>query len=147
MRTNSIKMGLWMLVGFIAFFLVVYVMGLSQVTELRIFNSVIQLYFIYRVIKLHYKLYPKEVGNYVSGVARGMETSIIGVGGLAVFICVFLFVNPELMNTIRQNSNMGTYLNPFTVSLYISAEGLMVSLIGSYVMTRVLDIVITKQEV
>ena len=131
----------------IAFFLFVYAMGLIQSTELRLFNIVIQLFFIYQVIKLHYRLYPKEVGNYVAGVARGMETSVIGVGGFALFTGIFLYASPTLMNNICQNSNMGKYLNPFTISLYIVAEGLMVSLIGSYVMTRVLDIIITKQEV
>lgn len=136
-----------MLGTFIAFFLFAYIMGLIQSTELRLFNVVIQLFFIYQVIKLHYKLYPAEVGNYISGVARGMETSVVGVGGFAVFTGVFLYANPTVMNNICQNSNVGTYLNPFTISLYIIAEGLMVSLIGSYVMTRILDIIITKQEV
>ncbi len=147
MRANSIKMGFWMLGTFIAFFLFVYAMGLILSTELRLFNVVIQLFFIYYVIKLHYKLYPTEVGNYLAGVARGMETSVVGVGGFAVFTGFFLYANPTLMDNLSQNSQMGAYLNPFTISLYIVAEGLMVSLIGSYVITRVLDIIITKQEV
>ena len=140
-------MGLWMLGTFIAFFLFVYAMGLILSTELRLFNVVIQLFFIYYVIKLHYKLYPTEVGNFIAGVARGMETSAVGVGGFAVFTGLFLYANPALMDNLSQSSQMGAYLNPFTASLYIVAEGLMVSLIGSYVITRVLDIIITKQDV
>ncbi len=71
MRANSIKMGFWMLGTFIAFFLFVYAMGLILSTELRLFNVVIQLFFIYYVIKLHYKLYPTEVGCFL---CRGLQS-------------------------------------------------------------------------
>lgn len=136
-----------MLGSFIVFFLVVNAMGLIQSTGLRLFNVVIQLFFMYYVIKLHYKLYPAEVGNYLAGVARGMETSAVGIGGFAIFTGIFLYANPTVMNILIQNSQMGAYLNPFTIGLYIVAEGVIVGLIGSYVITRVLDIIITKQEV
>jgi hypothetical protein len=42
MRMNSIKMGLLMAAGFIAYFLVLYALGYGHLTEFRVFNGIIQ---------------------------------------------------------------------------------------------------------
>lgn len=140
MRSISIKIGLWMLAGFISFFLLMFVMGLGHRSGLRVFNGIIHVYCLYRAIKAYYALHPENMGNYMMGVGQGMGVSIIGVGGFTVFMTIFLALNPALMNIIRTNSQMGAYLHPFTASLFILTEGLVVSLIGSYILTRVLEI-------
>ena len=147
MQHVSIKIGLWMLAGFIAYFLLMYVMGLGYRTELRIANVGIQLFCIYRAIRGYYAIYPRTQHNYLLGVAEGMWTSAIGVGGFAVFMTVFLALNPIFMETIAKNSMVGAHLNPFTASLFIITEGLMVGLIGSYLFTRISeDEPITKDD-
>ena len=147
MHHISIKMGLYMLAGFISFFLLMYVMGLGYRTELRLVNVGIQIFCIYRAIRGYYAIYPRTKHNYLLGVAQGMWASAIGVGGFAVFMTVFLALNPIFMDTIVKNSLVGAHLNPFTTSLYIVAEGLIVSLIGSYIFTRVSeDEPITKDD-
>ena len=139
MRTISIKMGLWMLAGFISFFLLMFVMGLGHRSELRVFNGVIHVYCLYRAIKAYYALHPENIANYMMGVGQGMGASIIGVGGFTVFMTIFLALNPTFMMVIRNSSPLGPYLHPFTASLFILTEGLVVSLIGSYILTRVLE--------
>jgi hypothetical protein len=137
MRAISIQLGLVMLTGFIAIFYIIYMLGYAQHTELRVLNAVVHLSCMYLAIKAYYKTDPENVENYMLGVAQGMEASIIGVIGYAVFIVVFMKIDPRLMNLIKQNSSMAIYLNPYTVTLGILTEGLMVSLIGSYIMTRI----------
>lgn len=140
MRAISIKMGLLMLAGFVSFFLLMYILGLGHRIELRVFNGVIHLYFLNRAIRAYYDLHPENIGNYMSGLAQGMGASVIGVVGFTLFMTIFLSFSPTLMNTIRQNSQMGAYLYPFTASLFILAEGLVISLIGSYILTRVMGL-------
>ncbi len=140
MRSISIKMGLLMLAGFISFFLLMYFMGLGHRIELRVFNGVIHAYFLNRAIRAYYALHPENIGNYMSGIAQGMSASVIGVVGFTLFMTIFLWLNPTLMSAIRQDSQMGEYLHPFTASLFILAEGLVISLIGSYIVTRILDL-------
>ncbi len=140
MRAISIKMGLLMLAGFVSFFLLMYVLGLGHRIELRVFNGVIHLYFLNRAIRAYYELYPEKIGNYMSGLAQGMSASVIGVVGFTLFMTIFLSFSPTLMATIRQDSQMGAYLYPFTASLFILAEGLVISLIGSYILTRMMDL-------
>ena len=136
MRAISIQTGLFMLTGFIAIFYIIYMMGYAQHTELRVLNAVVHLSCLYFAIRAYYKTDPEHVDNYMLGVAQGMEASVIGVVGYAVFIVIFMKIDPRLMNLIKQNSTMAIYLNPYTITLGILAEGLMVSLIGSYILTR-----------
>lgn len=146
MRNISVKYGLLMLVGLIALYLLMYVMGLGHRSEFRMLNGVIHLYCIYKAIQAYYNLHPENIGNYMMGVTQGMGASIIGVGAYTAFVTIFLALDPTLMNLIRQNSNMAAYLNPYSVSLYILVEGLVVSLIGAYILTRVVDIQVKKEE-
>lgn len=138
MHVISIKMGLWMLAGFISFFLLMFAVGMGYRTELHLFNGVIQLFCLYWAIRAYYTQNPENRVRYMAGVAQGMWASAIGIGGFTIFMTIFIAMNPEFLDTLRQNSQMGEYLTPFTASLFILVEGLMVSLIGSYILTRIL---------
>ncbi len=144
MRTNSIKMGLLMAAGFIAYFLALYALGYGHLTEFRVFNGIIQLGFLHIAIRAYYAQHPESIENYMLGVIQGMWASAIGVGVFALFMTIFLLLNPALMETILQNSQMTEYLNPYSASLFILAEGLMVSLIGSYVLARMAGFAVEK---
>lgn len=133
-----------MLAGFIAFFMLAYTLGLGAHNELRFFNCFIQLFFIYKAITSYYKLHPENIGNYMMGVVQGMGTTVIGVGGFALFMAVFLSINPPFMQTIRENSSMEPYLSPMTACLFILTEGVVIGLIGAYILTRVLDVAIEE---
>ena len=144
MRAISIKMGLWMLMGFVGFFLLAYLLGFGDRSELRVFNGVIHIYCLYLALQSYQALHPESVSNYMSGVALSLMTSVIGVIGFTLFMTIFLNLDPELMDNIRQHSQLGTYMNPFTTSLYISAEGLIVSIVGAYILVRVMDMKVHK---
>ena len=86
----SIKMGLWMLAGYISFFLLMYAVGLGHHTELRLFYVVIQLLCIYRAIRAYYAIHPGNTHNNLWGVAEGMITSAIGIFGFVIFLTIYL---------------------------------------------------------
>ena len=128
-----------MLAGFVSLFLLMYFIGLGHRSELRVLNGVIHAYCLYRAIRAYYAEHLGDLNNSMLGVSQGMGASIIGVGGFTVFMTIFLALNPSFLDLIRQNSMVGPYLNPFTASLFILTEGLMVSLIGSYILTRIVE--------
>ena len=103
-----------MLAGFIAIFLVVYTMGFAQYTELRFLNIFVHISCMYVAIRTFYKKDIEDIDNYLLGVAQGIEASVIGVVGYAIFVAIFLQFDPRLMDLIKQNSNMAIYLNPYT---------------------------------
>jgi hypothetical protein len=147
MRIISNRIGLIMLAGFIAIFLIVYTLGFAQYTEFRFLNLFVHLSCMYIAIQAFYKKDKASIDNYLLGVAQGIEASVIGIVGYAIFIAAFMHFDPRLMDLIKQNSKMAIYLNPYTITLRILAEGLMVSLIGSYILTRILIMSIKKQPV
>lgn len=147
MNKISIRTGLWMFASLVAFFLLMYCLGLGFHSELRIFSAVIILLFMYRDIRIFYLKNPESIDNYMSGVTQGMGAAAIGVVGFTIFMTLFLWMNPAFLDTLRQTSSVGEYLGPFTASLIILVEGLVVALIGAYILTRILIMRIKKQEV
>lgn len=142
MKKIATKYGLWMLVGFIAFFLLMWAAGQADNIYLRLFNGIIHLSLIGVAINEYRRANPKTVHNYVSGVGMGFYTSAFGVIGFGVFIMLFLYFNPDLMAQINEKIPLQTKktgFNPITAGVMVIAEGIAITLIGSYIMTRIVD--------
>jgi hypothetical protein len=147
MKKIALRYGLFMFAGFTGFFLLMHLIGQSANTGLRMFNGVIHLSFIYMAIRAYRATYPDSAGNYMSGVATGMYASLFGVFGFVIFMLLFLVYNPSFLETIGESSSFGKvqeYLTPITASLFILTEGIAVSLIGSYIITRVVDMTLAR---
>lgn len=144
MRSIAFRYGLMMFAGFTVFFLLMHVMSLSQHYYLRAFNGIIHLSFIFLAIKAFQKESPPGTFNYLSGVAMGMFASVIGVVGFTIFMLLFLIGNPGFMLDLKESLPIGEYLNPVTASLMITMEGIAVSVISSYIITRVIDMSMAK---
>jgi hypothetical protein len=140
MYAIAIKTGLAMLAGFICLFLPMTLVGLGDRSELRLLNGVIHVYFMYQGIKAFRALYPADRNNYILCAAQGIMASLIGILGFAFFMMAFLSFNPSMMDSIQAaNPTISIYLNPFSASLFIITEGVIVSLFGSYLITRYLS--------
>jgi len=141
MKKIALKYGLMMFAGFTAFFLMMHFLNLSHQYYLRLFNGPIQIAAITFAIREFQQNSAQGGGfNYISGVAMGMFASIVGVLGFALFQIIFLSLNPEFLEHLQKASMFGDYLTPFTASLIIFMEGIAVSIISSYLITRILEI-------
>lgn len=145
MRKIAIKYGLLMFAGFTFFFLIMHLLGQSQNYILRVFNGVIHLGLITFAIREYRKQNPDGISNHLSGVAMGIYTSVIGVVGFIIFMVLFLSGNTAFMASMKATLPLGEYLNPITASLYILVEGTAVSVIGSYILTRLVDMNLTEK--
>ncbi len=149
MKKIALKYGLWMLAGFIGFFSLMNLFGLATNPGWRIFNGFIHLAVIYLAIRQYRREVPESIDNYLSGVAMGMYTSMIGVVGFVLFMVFFFIFNPEFLEAIQRNTEigqLGDYLTPITASIFILAEGIAVSLIGSYIVMRVVNMQLLETE-
>ena len=138
MTKTALKYGLILGSCLSAFFLIMHFFNLSQNYNLRMLNGVIHLSVIYLAIKAGLSEKIISGDNYVSAVFLGMFSSFVGVALFAFFQMVFLKLNPDFMTQIQESISIGEYLNPFTASLIILVEGVAVSLIGSYIIARIL---------
>lgn len=140
MRKIAIQFGLWMFFGFTALFLVMDLIGLSDQTYLRSLNGIIHIGLIWGAIRKYRQWRPESTGNYLSGVAVGIWASAIGVIGFVLFLTLFFAFDPAFLESVQHTIILKKYLTPVTAPLFILAEGLAISLIGSYIVVRLVDI-------
>ncbi len=138
MNKIPLRYGLMMLGGFILLFLLMHMLGLSGNYKLRMLNGVIHLGVIYLAIREYVKVKDSTDFNYLAEVAIGMYTSLFGVVGFTIFMTFFMtFNHPFFAEVKAANPNISEYLTPFTASLFLLVEGIIISVIGSYVIARV----------
>lgn len=136
------RYGLIMMGGFIAFFLSMYAIGLAQNYWLRLFFVLIHLGVLglsinaYRKDELNGSTNPKQS---VSGVIQGMITSFVGVLGFCLFLFLFLTFDSNLMAQINAQFSVSRGFNPVTAAAFMFVEGISAGLIGSYILTRIVD--------
>ncbi len=140
----SIKFGLILAIGLAIFFLIMHYFNLTQNYNLRVFNGVIHLAVIYFAMRTGLATGVISGENYINSVFLGMLSSFIGVALFAFFQMLFLTFNPDFMALIKESVGIGEYLNPYTASLLILVEGVAVSLIGSYIIARIIEMNMSK---
>lgn len=146
MQKIAIKYGLIMFAGFTGLFLIAHLLGVSENFHLRILNGIIHISLLYFVIKDYRQTFPDSYNNYISGVAVGMYASLVGVTLFTIFMSVFFtFIDPALFDRLQAQLPLDKYFNEFTACLFIFVEGVVVSLVGSYIVTRVIDANLEKK--
>ncbi|MCB9306732.1 MAG: hypothetical protein H6565_09050 [Lewinellaceae bacterium] len=140
MKHIALRYGLWMFLGFTGFFLAMHMLQLSEKYYLRIFNGVIHVACLWLALRSWLHEHPDASEDYTSGVVMGMFTSLVGVIPFTIFMVLFLAYNPAFMANIQHQSPIGQYFTPVTASLFILVEGIAVSIILSYMLMRVLEI-------
>ena len=128
-----------MFICFTLYFLLMQALELSDNYYYRVVNSVIHVIIISFAISKYKNSYPEDF-NYISGVTTGVYTSLVGVLPFAAFILIFLIKSPDLMHAIELRSdNLAPYLSPYTAALVVLVEGIAVSVVGSYIIMRIVD--------
>lgn len=139
MKHIAFRYGLFMFAGFTAFFLIMHLLRLSENYYLRVFNGVIHVGFLWLALRAWLREHPDPSDDYTSGVVIGMFTSLVGVLPFTIFMVLFLANNPSFLATIQSHSPIGQYFTPVTASLFILVEGIAMSIIMSYLLVRLLE--------
>jgi hypothetical protein len=144
MKKLAFRYALRMFAGFAGLFLIMHIFGLSEMANLRVLNGLIHFAFLYLAIRAYRREYPESVGNYMTGVAIGMYSSVIAVALFMLAMSIFLGLNEPFFEKLKLQSPWPDYFTPFTATLFIFVEGIVVGLIGSYIVTRVVDAQLEK---
>lgn len=139
MKTIVLRLVLILFAGLVVIFMTSYELGYADRYDLRLLNGVLHLSIIYVAINRLRARKPETHQNYVSGVAQGMYVGGFGTLLFTVFIALFMALNPTFLASIQEATNFGDRLTPIMAGVFVFMEGLGVSLIGSYLITRVID--------
>lgn len=146
MKTIALRYGLIFFAGLLAIFFISYALGQGANYNLRLLNGVLHLGILYFAINSLRAKEPETHQNYVSGVAQGLYAGGLGTLLFAIFIVAFMGLNPEFLTSIQQATSFGERLTPIMAGALVFTEGVGVSLIGSYLITRVVDSRIEKSQ-
>ena len=129
-----------MFFGLTGFFLLMHLLHLSENYYLRIFNAVIHLGVLWAALSAWSRGHQTAPDDYFSGVVLGMFTSFVGITPFMAFMAIFLEASPGFLANMKAAMPVGEYLDPFTASLFVAAEGIVISLIASYIFVRILEV-------
>ena len=123
----------------LVFFLLMKFVGQVHNFNFRVFNGLFHIIFVSLAIREYKSKFSKEF-NYLSGTATGIITSMVGVIPFAIFIAAYLAIDTQLMLELQENvPHIGRYLTPITSGITILMEGLAITFILSYIITRIVD--------
>jgi len=113
------------------YFLIAKFSGIIHIFELRLLNAAIMFGGVYLAIR-NAKGKVDEF-NYFKGLGTGLLTAIVASALFALFGFLYLqFINPDFLNSIRENEPFGIYINKYGACIQIFVEGTASGCLLSY---------------
>ncbi|WP_435263715.1 hypothetical protein [Tenacibaculum sp. nBUS_03] len=121
--------------GIVGFFFLMKILGLNNVSELRLLNFVFVLWGINKAIKTNIKLNKESL--YFSNFSIGIGTSVLAVGLTILGLIVYVgFIDPELITVLGNSSFWGKNLNLSLIIFALAIEGIASSVICSFILMQ-----------
>lgn len=108
--------------GLIAYFLVMYLVGLAHQVELRLLNLFILIAGVYFALKKFRETHDHRL-HYFRALATGVSTAATGAILFAAFLFIFMTLDDSLMTSVRTYEPMGRFMNPYIASAIVALEG------------------------
>ena len=119
--------------GLIAFFVLMWLVGLGHHVELRLLNLFILTAGIFFGLKKFKETHEDHL-NYFRALITGVSMGAIGSIIFAVFMFIWMKVDAEMMNAIIENEPMGRYLNAYITAFVVALEGVFSGLLVTFVL-------------
>ncbi len=129
--------GTIVLLALIAYFFLMYAIGLSHITEFRLGNFVFLTAGVYFALK-QYRRTHRDQMDYFHAFKTGMWTSAIAALSFSVFIFFYMHIDKNFWEMLAQKQPLGFYLNPYIMSFIISLEGVFSGLFATYMLSNFL---------
>ncbi len=132
------RYGLRIAAGLIAYFLIMYFVGIAENSEYRLLNVFILLVGVYFALKKFKETHANSI-HYFRALAVGLSTSVTAATIFGVFLFVFLKLDSSLMLSIQENEPMGQYLNAYIVSFIAALEGVFSGMLVTFIIINFMD--------
>lgn len=125
--------GIRIAVGLIAFFFLMKIFGLGHNAELRLLNLGILTAGIWFALRKFKETHTDRL-NYFRGLIMGVATGAVGSIIFGVFLFLYMQVDSEFMQSIRDHEPMGRYLNPYMAAFIVTLEGFFSGLLMTFIL-------------
>jgi len=130
----AIRYGLMTTVWLIGYFMIMKLVGLVHITELRMLNFIFLVGGIYLAIRRYRE--NNESMTYLNGIGIGFLTSAVAVIPFALFIFIYLQLDQDLLNYIRENAPFGEHNNSYILSFFVGLEGFFSGMILTFIIMQ-----------
>ncbi|MBA6155552.1 hypothetical protein H3Z83_03320 [Tenacibaculum sp. S7007] len=121
--------------GIVAFFFLMKILGLENVSELRFLNFAFVLWGINRAIKTN--MDRNQESQYFTNFSIGAATSIAAVALTIIGLIIYVdFINPGFMTVLEDSSFWGQNLSLGLVIFAFAIEGIASSVICSFILMQ-----------
>jgi len=121
--------------GIVAFFFLMKILGLENVSELRFLNFAFVFWGINRAIKTN--MDRNKESQYFTNFSIGAATSIAAVALTIIGLIIYVdFINPEFMTVLEDSSFWGQNLSLGLVIFAFAIEGIASSVICSFILMQ-----------
>jgi hypothetical protein len=121
--------------GLIVYFFLMYALGLIHVIELRLLNLLIMLVGVYFALRQYKRTHMGQI-NYFRALVVGNGAAALGALTFTLFLFLYLKVDQNLMQSIRENEPLGINMNPFIASFAVFLEGIFSGFMCTYLWTN-----------
>lgn len=144
MNAIALKYSIILFIGQIILFFIVRTAGMTDNTSLIIISALFQLAVLYFGIRAYRLSGKSRVGNYMSGVMMGMYIIMAGALAFTIFLNIYLNIDPGYSNALENNATEGAgdpenLMSPINLSVMVFGAALAVGVVGSYILTRIID--------
>ncbi len=122
-------------IALILYFFIVYAVGFIYVTELRVFNLLIQVAGIYLALKQYRRTHAGHI-DYLRAMSIGVGTSFIASSTFVLFLFFYLKIDSNLMQVIQANAPLGEYLDPYIASFSVWLEGIFSGFLATFIIVN-----------
>lgn len=120
-------------VAMIVFFLIMKAVGLAEVPAFRHFNFVFMAIGIVSAYSIYKNKRAREGLDYLMGLRLGLRITLTAIIPFAVFMGIYLRMDPSFMEFIVNNAAWGEYLTPLNSAAAVGVEGFVSGALVSYI--------------
>lgn len=133
LEKHILKYGFLITASLIAFFFLMKLLGLAEVTELRMLNALIMFSGVFVSIrKFKTKKFSYEF-NYLSGIATGFFTGMVTAVTFGIFVALYIYFDPAFLAAIVADNPQIDFLNPVTSAMVIFIEAIASGFLFSFI--------------
>ncbi len=128
---NALKIYL----GVVLFFFLMKLLGLDDITELRVLNFGFVFWGVNSVIKEN--IFKNNNTNYLQNLFLGLFTSLASVFFILISFTVYLhYIEPSFIQVVEDSSLWGNDLTPTLIAVAIFMEGMASSVVCSFIVMQ-----------
>ena len=133
-QPQILRYSIGMFIGLIAYFFLIKILGFEDITQLRLFNFIIMLVGLHRLIKRNMSQFST---SYFGNLFLAFRTAALTIVMVIVSLFIYLnWIDPSFLLVLEDSLGWGNNLGLIQVLAAVTIEGMASSFLLSYIIMQ-----------